>query len=106
MKYMDIWAKPQPRPKKAQATQHTLPNRVKDWPPAAQAAFKHTKNELWKWAKKKEGRNRDNLALIAYQAVKESFEGEKVSATVIDDVIVCETEEQVWSTMLSLKSRP
>ena len=106
MKYMDIWAKPQPRPKKQAQTHHELPKRVKDWPPEAKAAFKHVKNELWKWAKAKPGRDRAGLALIAYVGVKEAFEGEVVKATIIDDVITCKTMEGVWTTLLSLKSQP
>lgn len=101
---MDIWAKPQPRPRK-QAAQHVLTGKVKDWPEPARAAFKHTKNELWKWAKQKEGRDRSNLALIAYQAVQEAFAGTTVKATVYDDVIICNNMEEVWSKMLSLKSQ-
>jgi hypothetical protein len=49
---------------------------VKDWPKDASDAFKYVKNELWKWVKKENCQNRSGLALIAYEAVKNEFEGE------------------------------
>lgn len=82
-----------------------LPRRVKDWPKDAKAAFKYTKDQLWKWAKDKPGRDRTGLALIAYVGTKEAFEGTTVHAKVYDDVIVCNTEEEVWDKILQLASR-
>lgn len=100
MKYMDIWAKPQPRrPRKPVDRGTRLPRRVKDWPQDAQAAFRDVKNQLWKWAKKDASRDRTGLALLAYQGVKEVWEGEP------RETIYCETEEDTCQRILSIASK-
>lgn len=102
MKYMDIWKAPQRvAPEKKTAVTMTLPRRVNDWPEDARKEFKRVKNELWKWAKKQPGRDRSGLALIAYQAVKEAWEGKPPASEGVE-IINCKTEEELWDTILKL----
>lgn len=97
---MDIWKKPQPRVRQAApvASGPVLKGRVKDWPAEAQEAFRCLKNDLWKWAKAEADRDRNGLGLIAYQAVKEAYEG-KPDPREGMEIINCETEEELWDTL-------
>lgn len=51
-----------------------LPRRVKDWPEDARKEFKRVKNELWRWHKKEGRGSGQGLGLIAYEAVKQTWE--------------------------------
>ena len=73
--YDDLWTVTAAGP---QSRGERLPRRVKDWPEAAQAQFKQTKNELWKWAKASNIPYKRGLGLWAYQAVKEVWEAPTV----------------------------
>ena len=97
---MDIWKKPQPRVRHSTSVESgpVLKGRVKDWPAEAQEDFKRVKNELWKWAKAAPGRDREGLGLIAYEAVKQAYEG-KPDPREGMEVINCETEEELWSAL-------
>lgn len=96
---MSIWAPAQRRRVVARPRGVRLSGRVKDWPDEAKLAFKDVKNQLWKWAKKHNVPNKKGLALLAYQGVKEAFEG-----TPEKTVIHTKTEEDTWQTLLKISS--
>ena len=106
MKYMDIWAKPQrQRARSTSVGSVRLPRRVKDWPEEARAAFKALKNDLWKWSKRheKDG-SRKGLALIAYKAVKDEWEG-RPDPRANMEIIETKTLEDTWQALSNFVSQ-
>jgi hypothetical protein len=94
--YEELWAAPVRRRRGCPAS--GLPKRVKDWPPAARREFERVKNVLWSWVKKNNVAYRGGLGLVAYTAVEQAWSGDPIR------VIECNTMEELWETISSLKS--